>query len=302
MLTAADRPGAERRSSTCTSPTSRRPAACCGRSGGPRVAGGDALLGRRQRLRRRAIARPDHALDDVPRAIDHERLRVSPDAVAVPHLVVGVDQDRERQPHLLDERLDHPPAILVLAHGEELEVAIAQPLVEPLHRGHLLAARRAPGGPEIQEDHLAAQRREANGLPREVGHGEVWREPWPAVLEPDEPHRGGETGRRRDQTDGQASAARHRRCARSCHPPIPRRTTLVSCASVSPSATGALTRTNSTKKRAVEARSRYHQKTVPSGAATRRMRQRKKNTAKYAALSYSGVGCTTTPGGLSQPT
>src|SRR6185295_14561285 len=50
----------------------------------------------------RPIARPDHALDDAPVAVEEEALGESPDAVLPSHLAIGIVEHRKRQLHLID--------------------------------------------------------------------------------------------------------------------------------------------------------------------------------------------------------
>src|SRR5438067_13279815 len=147
-----------KRSSTCTSPTSRRPARPCGARPvvRPVAVGGDERFERGDLGGGGPVAWTDHALDHVAVAVDDEGLRVTPHPVAFPDLALGVNQHGEGDAKLLHERLDRRRAVLVLADGEELEIAVAEPAVEPLHRWHLLATGWTPGAPEVQDHHLAA--------------------------------------------------------------------------------------------------------------------------------------------------
>src|SRR5438445_2764655 len=120
MPTAAPPPAPAARRSSCVPRPSRRPVRRSG-SGRPAVAGGDEGAQGLDRGRRGPVTRPNHALDDVAVAIDHEGLGVTPDAVAIAHLVLGIEQDREREAHVLDEGLDRVATLLVLADGEERE-------------------------------------------------------------------------------------------------------------------------------------------------------------------------------------
>src|SRR3989475_1780337 len=114
----------------------------------------------------------------------------------------------------------------------------------------LLDARRAPRGPQVEHHDLAAQAREADGAPGEIGDDEVRRERRAAAREREEAACHGEPQCARDEQDPQAAAARHARLEMSHHPPIATRVRLASCASVSPKAMRGFTRTNSTRKRA----------------------------------------------------
>src|SRR5262245_17271468 len=236
-------------------------------------------------LRRRPISRPDHTLDDPPLPVDDERLRVAPHLVAVTDLMLGVHQHREGQPQVANEGLDGLLAGLVLADREQDEATIAQPLVELFHRRHLLATRRAPRGPEIQQDHLAPQAREPHRLPGQVGDGEVGCERRRASLERRQADHRRQPDRRGGERDSQAAAARHRCWATNRAAPTVTRTMLVSWADVRFPTTTGFTRKNSTKKRAPEAKTRYQQKIVPSGCGVRRQRHRSAKMARYARVS-----------------
>ena len=76
---------------------------------------------------------------------------------ACPTSLFGSSIDLDRfEPELGDERLDGLAAAAVLGYREHGD-PLAEPRLQPLERGHLAQARLAPGGPEIDEDELAAQ-------------------------------------------------------------------------------------------------------------------------------------------------
>src|SRR5262249_7549917 len=131
---------------TCTSPTSRRPARRCGARPvvRPVAVGGDERLEHGDLVGGGPVARTDHALDHVAVAVDDAGLRVAPSPVRLPDLTLGVDEHGEGDAELFHEGL-HRRAVLVLADGEELEIAVAEPAVEPFHRRHLLATGWTPG-------------------------------------------------------------------------------------------------------------------------------------------------------------
>src|SRR5262249_24406941 len=212
-----------------------------------------------------------------------ERLRVPPDTVAITHLPVGVEEDREREPHALDERGDDPATLLVLADREEREVVVAEGGPEPLHRRHHLDARRTPRRPEVQHDDLSAERREPHGAAVETRHGEVGRELRSAARGEPQAASDRQPDRRGREREPQAAAARHVLRATRDQPPTAISARLTSCASVRPRTTGGLMRTNSTRKRAALASTRYSEKIVPSGNGSRRSRQSSAKIAPYAA-------------------
>src|SRR5262249_34547847 len=186
----------------------------------------------RHLLRRRPISRPDHTLDDPPLPVDDERLRVTPHLVAVTDLMLGVHQHREGQPQVANAGLDGLLAHLVLAAREQDEATIAQQLVELSDRRHLIATRRAPCGPEIQQDPLAPQAREPHRLPGQVGDGEIWCERRRASLERRQANHRRQPDRRGGERDAQAAAARHRCWATRRAAPTVTRTMLVSWAAL----------------------------------------------------------------------
>src|SRR2546428_4966378 len=86
--------------------------------------------------------------------------------------------------------------------------------IESLYRGHLLLARPAPGGPEVQEDDLAAIVRQPLRLPLQVRQAEVGRRHAHderlvlGALEPDHAEREREDGQPAEAYDQPAARRR----------------------------------------------------------------------------------------------
>jgi hypothetical protein len=87
--------------------------------------------------------------------------------------VLVADDDRIRDLLHLNEGPHHLRAGLIEGDPEHDEAALAEFLGQLLEVGHLHAAGTAPGGPEIEQDDLAAEVAEAHRLPFEIGKGEV---------------------------------------------------------------------------------------------------------------------------------
>jgi hypothetical protein len=97
--------------------------------------------------------------DDAAAPVDEERLRVAGDAV-VPGQREVVGHDRVRDPKTADE-LERGAAEVLLVDAEEDDV-LAGPAPGTLgERAGLARARGAVGLPEVEDDDLAAQRRQA---------------------------------------------------------------------------------------------------------------------------------------------
>src|SRR6266568_4181106 len=110
------------------------------------------------------LRRADHLLHDDAVAVDQEALRHPRGLVAVADRAARVVQNVEREAHVVHEGHDLAGPLLfggvervaVDAHRHDPEVGARELLVQPLHRRHLHAAWRAPGGPHVQQDDLAA--------------------------------------------------------------------------------------------------------------------------------------------------
>src|SRR3970282_1883941 len=73
----------------------------------------------------------------------------------------------------LHERADHLLSPAVNRESQDRESLGLEATVKTLHRGHFLSARRAPGGPEVQDDHLALEVAQPDEGCAEAGHREV---------------------------------------------------------------------------------------------------------------------------------
>src|SRR5436309_1016603 len=113
----------------------------------------------------------DHLLDDDAIAIDQEALGHASGLIRLLDGCRLVVQDVEAQPQRPRERHDHGIVLLVDAHRRYPEVAaLPQPAVDPLHRGHLHAARLAPRRPDVEQHDFAAVIGEGVGAPgQQVG-------------------------------------------------------------------------------------------------------------------------------------
>ena len=100
-----------------------------------------------------------HVRDDPAAAIDEERLRCAADAPAPEQAPVAVAADRIREPELADELARVPREVLVVDADDDEPSAI--PASRVLEQRRLVAARSAPGGPEIDDARLAVVTREA---------------------------------------------------------------------------------------------------------------------------------------------
>src|SRR3990167_1685620 len=108
---------------------------------------------------------------DPPGAVDDERLRNAPHAVADGDPVPAVDAVRVGDPELAHEL---PRGVLAILHvdAEEHDVLLAVALPRRLEEPRLRAARRAPRRPEVEEHHLAAEVRELGLAPVHQAGGE----------------------------------------------------------------------------------------------------------------------------------
>src|SRR5215469_8241178 len=90
-------------------------------------------------------------------AVDDEGRRYRPHPVGLADRHLGIESHREREVVLFDERIHHARPLRVEGDRQDHEPAVLVGAVQPLHARHLLAARIAPGGPEVQEDDLALE-------------------------------------------------------------------------------------------------------------------------------------------------
>src|SRR5262245_3176244 len=140
-----------------------------------------------------------HALEQCPRGRSvpgtgpqchghHSAARVDDEArgqraypVGLRQVHAGIQGHRKREAALLEERR-HQIGTGVQRHRHDGEAAVLLAGVEPLHRGHLLATRRAPRGPEVDEDDLASVVAQAKLSAVRRGQGEILGGPGPRWL------------------------------------------------------------------------------------------------------------------------
>src|SRR5712691_9369695 len=99
---------------------------------------------------------PELEMADDAVSVDEERARQAEHTVTACRRAIGV-QDR-LQP-VEPERVEEGACLVARLHEVDLEdddAGLARR--DALQSGQLLAARRAPGGPEVHDDHLAAVR------------------------------------------------------------------------------------------------------------------------------------------------
>src|SRR6266404_8975674 len=97
--------------------------------------------------------------------IDQQRGRQPGQAEGARRDARRIDVDAQR-PHLglLVERLNRGNAATVNREGNDAEVAAAKLRLKPIQAGHLVAARHAPCGPDIEEDRPAVKIRQRGRL------------------------------------------------------------------------------------------------------------------------------------------
>jgi hypothetical protein len=91
------------------------------------------------------------------------------------HGIRGIQEHGEGEPRGGDEGGDDLCPLDIDGDGEDLEVFLAVVLVEGLHGWHFDPAWVAPGRPEVEQDHLAMQVREAERVAVQVGERKVER-------------------------------------------------------------------------------------------------------------------------------
>src|SRR5207249_1411118 len=120
--------------------------------------------------------RADHLLDDDAVPVNDEAFGDAGGLIGPLDGPLLVLEDVEAEPQLARE-LHHPARVAVVdAHGDDLEILTRELLVEPLQRRHLDPARRAPRGPDVEQDDsptVAGERRWLSGAqvhrPESVG-------------------------------------------------------------------------------------------------------------------------------------
>src|SRR2546427_535771 len=131
------------------------------------------------------FCRADHLLDDDAVPVDDEALG---DAGGLIDPLDGsrlVLEDVEAEPQLACEPHHHARVAVVDAHGDDREILTRKLLVEPLQRRHLDAARRAPRGPDVEQDDPPAVGGERRRLSGAQVHGTELRRPRPDADEVD---------------------------------------------------------------------------------------------------------------------
>src|SRR5574341_1393246 len=117
---------------------------------------------------------PDVLVGDPTVSIDEEGLGDAVHPVVNGDSVLGVPAVHVRDPEFLDEAARGLLGVLDV-HPEKDDSLILVTLPGLLQQACLRAAWRAPGGPEVQEDHLPAEVREPDRPPVKEGQGEVRR-------------------------------------------------------------------------------------------------------------------------------
>src|SRR5262249_32771905 len=119
----------------------------------------------------RPVHLPDHPEAHAPVAADEEARGQNANSPCSRRLLVWIEENAEPDVHALDE-LPHSRLGFTVARGEDREGLPRQPLLEPPHRGHLVAARVAPRRPEVDQNDTAEMVGERAWTPGEVVEGE----------------------------------------------------------------------------------------------------------------------------------
>jgi len=109
--------------------------------------------------------------DELAITVEDEALRDTVDMKALCDFASGVEQDGIGDLAIGDERCDLGGVFL--GNGEDDEALLLKMIVKGFEVGHLLAAGRAPGCPEVDQDHLAVELLESPLFAGDVGEGEV---------------------------------------------------------------------------------------------------------------------------------
>src|SRR5947199_8181826 len=115
--------------------------------------------------------RADHLLDDDPVPVDHEALGDAGGLIDLLDAAALVLEDVEAEHQLPHERHDRARVSVVDAHRDDPEVRPRELPVQSLERRHLDPARRAPGGPHVEQDDPAAVVGERRGPSAAQVHG-----------------------------------------------------------------------------------------------------------------------------------
>ena len=87
--------------------------------------------------------------------VHNEALRHAGYSVKFPDLLLGVQQGRERQIHLLHKGSHRFTSVPVYTNRKHFEVFTFELFIKLLHGRHLIPARGTPRGPDIDQNHLA---------------------------------------------------------------------------------------------------------------------------------------------------
>src|SRR5512135_166403 len=98
----------------------------------------------------------DHFLHDDAVAVDDEALGYAGGLIGLLDLARPVVQDIEAQPQLPGEGAHRARVVRIDAHRQDAEVGPVEAAPQPLHGGHLDAARLAPRGPDVEQQDLPA--------------------------------------------------------------------------------------------------------------------------------------------------
>ena len=97
----------------------------------------------------------DRLRNELTVTVEEERMRNPPDMEEFVHFIAGIDEDGRVIAPLADLPADF--LRIFIRDGEDDEALRFEVRVQPVEIGHLLTAGRAPGGPEVDQNHLAAQ-------------------------------------------------------------------------------------------------------------------------------------------------
>ena len=112
-------------------------------------------------------------LNNNPFFVDDEAFWYSSYPVERPDILFWIQEDREGQIHCSNKRSHRFAPRGVNTYGEDFEVFTFESFIQFLHGRHFLPARGAPGGPDIDKNHLASVVSKTNLLTIEIGEGEV---------------------------------------------------------------------------------------------------------------------------------
>src|SRR5205085_11786993 len=161
------RPAITRRSSPSWSPEKRSTMRYCMGLASGTWSLGEQLVHDRHGFRRVPLALAEGLVSHAPLRVDDERHRQAAHLPAPGRILVAIEDHRKLDELAIEERLD-ALGLLAEVDRDHLDLSRTRPL-QALERRELLAARLAPRGPEIHDDHAAAQPLEIERPPLEVG-------------------------------------------------------------------------------------------------------------------------------------